>query len=772
VNLLKFQSEAVQRVEVFLQKFLDMRRKGTKKACRAAWDQLITRLGSRPYCEVNDSNNAEIPSVSVVIPTGGGKTITAIACAIKALKIRNSYNNVIVWVVPSDAIYDQTKKYLEVGYLRDFSINSGFNELILKLNGDSWTDYELGSNVLTVILVTQQSIFSEKDDRIFSRRSDLFQSLSYSLLNGKNVSSLKELFEAIKPVFVIDEAHKTYTKLGRNFFRENSLAWCLLEFSATPKEYSSNEYPNVLFSVKADRLVEEQLLKTPLQLHLSPSASVENILDQVIKLRHRLENGLSAEGYLVKPKVLISCFRTSEKQAAERNSAHSIRDLLIGKGVANDKIAFKTSEKNDLGEVDIDSSQCVFEYILTKQALVEGWDAKSVYIVVLVNEIGARLTNFQIVGRGLRQPKKLYFKDPELNSLSVFSAGIKHDDALKALKSYLAGEGLENAMLVSGNSTNSEKILFKPYGSFSAPIFSMKEERAWFDALGIVRAIKTPCEFVSARSFLRYAEINLESSVSYSVDDGITAELDTKNLRVREPMSKYLWRCRFISRLCKLSGDIFYDSVKLINWVETQYDTFLRDPSGDSIFSYDPEGVASYVFNTLKMHFELQRSAAYIDAVRSSKLSRWNFDSKNISIVAEKTQQKFQPFRNSLIGDTPKSLFNNQELDFAYFLDERGFKWLRNNPSKGWYHISGGLSGRFYPDFVVLEQESAEGVYEKVILIETKGGHLLGNLDSQEKIKACEEITRISNGVITVIFDGFEEAKRSLDAYSRKEPLL
>ncbi len=763
MNLLTFQAEAVDRLDQFLRLVARRRQAGSADVCKTAWNESVFRLGGRHYCEMIDASGNDIPCVSIVIPTGGGKTITAMAGAIKALKVRDSRENLIVWVVPSEAIYTQTKEYLTSGYLSEFAMRSGFDRLILKLNGDSWTDFDMGPGCLTVVLVTQQSIFSEKAESIFSRNSDLFQSLSPGILGGRSVKSLKELLEVVRPVFVIDEAHRTYTENGRHFFRSNSLAWCLLEFSATPKYHSSEDYPNVLVSVRADRLVAEQLLKTPLQIHMAPTDSVESILDQVISLRSKLESGLFSEGFFVKPKVLVSCYRTSEEQAHQRNSAHSIRDILAKKGVPKERIAFKTSERDDLGDVSVDTTECVFEYILTKQALVEGWDAKSVYIIVLVNEIGAKLSNFQIVGRGLRQPNRSYFKNPELNSLSVFASGVRQNAALKSLQDFLSGQGLD-ALAVSGDVKDVERIEFKLSGKFSAPMLLLEQDRAWFDSVGVMRATSGLPGHCTARDFLFYSEQNPSSVLAYGVDDGSKSEIESELEIVREPPSPYIWRCRFISRLSNLVGDFFSESKYAVNWVESQFAVFSADQLFDKLCQRDPEGVALFVAHNVRGNFELQRCTAFIEEMKSAKLVSWCFDSEGRSLIADKTQKKFAPFRNSLIGDVPKTLFNMQELDFAYYLDSKGYKWLRNSPGAGWYYLPGGLSGRFYPDFIVLHDEADPNCFRKITLIETKGGHLINNLDSMEKRRSCDEITRISNGSVTVIFDGFEDAKKRLAA--------
>ena len=88
-------------------------------------------------------------------------------------------------------------------------------------------------------------------------------------------------------------------------------------------------------------------------------------------------------------------------------------------------------------------------FIITKTALMEGWDCKSVYAVVLLNEVGATQTTVQLVGRGLRQPERHYFADQSLNELHVLTNSQRHHEAVTVLKEFLENQGLTpSSMLV------------------------------------------------------------------------------------------------------------------------------------------------------------------------------------------------------------------------------------------------------------------------------------------------------------------------------------
>ena len=130
---------------------------------------------------------------------------------------------------------------------------------------------------------------------------------------------------------------------------------------------------------------------------------------EVVGLRNKIAEKAQAAGQTLQPKVLVSVEYTGRKRAGERHSVDEITNILNELGVAEEQIVIKSSERDQLGERDLDDPLEPAQFVLTKTALVEGWDCKSVYIIVLLNNIGARLTNAQIVGRGLRQPRQSYF---------------------------------------------------------------------------------------------------------------------------------------------------------------------------------------------------------------------------------------------------------------------------------------------------------------------------------------------------------------------------
>ena len=64
--------------------------------------------GSRPYVDRTAAGGFAIPHVCFKVPTGGGKTLLAAA----ALERLDQNNGLVLWMVPSNAIYRQTKEKL------------------------------------------------------------------------------------------------------------------------------------------------------------------------------------------------------------------------------------------------------------------------------------------------------------------------------------------------------------------------------------------------------------------------------------------------------------------------------------------------------------------------------------------------------------------------------------------------------------------------------------------------------------------------------------
>lgn len=74
---------------------------------------------------------------------------------------------------------------------------------------------------------------------------------------------------------------------------------------------------------------------------------------------------------------------------------------------------------------------------------------------------------------------------------------------------------------------------------------------------------------------------------------------------------------------------------------------------------------------------------------------------------------------------------NNLEDKALWRMEDSGktFWWYRNKAKKDFYLVAW-KKNRFYPDFILTIGQDDKKTFDKICLIETKDGHLLGNMDT------------------------------------------
>ena len=82
----------------------------------SAWDAAIAEgiaASPDPWRELKDGAGRSIPHVCLKLPTGGGKTLLA-AHSVDRILVNHfkQTNGFVLWIVPSEAIYSQTKTQL------------------------------------------------------------------------------------------------------------------------------------------------------------------------------------------------------------------------------------------------------------------------------------------------------------------------------------------------------------------------------------------------------------------------------------------------------------------------------------------------------------------------------------------------------------------------------------------------------------------------------------------------------------------------------------
>src|SRR5699024_294030 len=99
-----------------------------------------------------------------------------------------------------------------------------------------------------------------------------------------------------------------------------------------------------------------------------------------------------------------------------------IKEQLLGLNIPEEQIAIKTANINDLKGVDLMSPDCPIRYIITINALKEGWDCPFAYILASLANRSSAVEVEQILGRVLRQPHVQKHTSPLLNLSYVLTA--------------------------------------------------------------------------------------------------------------------------------------------------------------------------------------------------------------------------------------------------------------------------------------------------------------------------------------------------------------
>ncbi|NMU07340.1 restriction endonuclease subunit R, partial [Vibrio parahaemolyticus] len=106
------------------------------------------------------------------------------------------------------------------------------------------------------------------------------------------------------------------------------------------------------------------------------------------------------------------------------------------------EIRLKTSDKDELGDDDLLSEMCPVKYIITKDALREGWDCPFAYVLTVLSKMTAKTAITQMIGRVLRQPHARLTQKPSLDECYVYTFDQDVMEAVAGVKQGLEEEGM------------------------------------------------------------------------------------------------------------------------------------------------------------------------------------------------------------------------------------------------------------------------------------------------------------------------------------------
>jgi len=190
----------------------------------------------------------------------------------------------------------------------------------------------------------------------------------------------------------------------------------VLDLTATPKKES-----NIISYVDAVQLKNEHMVKLPVIVYNRDSQS--EVLIDAIDLRNKLEEIASAEyaktGKYIRP---IALFQAQPKGKEDATTFEKLRDKLVDAGIPAEQIAIRTADVNELENVELMSPSCPIRYIITVNALKEGWDCPFAYILASLANKTSQVDVEQILGRILRLPHTSQHTQSALNMSYVLTS--------------------------------------------------------------------------------------------------------------------------------------------------------------------------------------------------------------------------------------------------------------------------------------------------------------------------------------------------------------
>lgn len=459
-----------QRAIEMLGKFLSQAKQSDNVA--QAYSNILQEQNLPPI-PYRDFQFGNVPYVCIRIPTGGGKTVLASHSIVTAGR---NYLEVefpiVLWLVPSTTIRNQTVEALKKnGHPYREQLDKAFNHQVLVLDIDEVTNIrpqDIGSKTIVVVSTRQNLTVADTSGRKvyayhenfephFAKvgkdhpRYEQLETVSEADLKenglttsdlGKIKYSFANLLALHNPLIIIDEAHNARTTLTFDTLRRIHPA-AIIEFTATPNESLDNG-SNILFNVSASELKAEEMIKLPIMLAEEPQGWKQAVGDAVAN-RNRLAIEAQKDTDYIRPIALLQAEAKNGEVTVEVLKNYLLEELNI----EPEKIAVVTGTQRELDDINLFSPSCPIEYIITIEALKEGWDCPFAYVFCSVKQVSSSKDAEQLLGRVLRMPYARRRVIEDLNRAYAHLATTSFAKAATELKDKLIAMGFEELDLAN-----------------------------------------------------------------------------------------------------------------------------------------------------------------------------------------------------------------------------------------------------------------------------------------------------------------------------------
>jgi type III restriction enzyme len=406
----------------------------------------------------------EMPYICLRLPTGGGKTVLAshAVSVVQKAYLEQDYP-IVLWLVPTNTIREQTLEALKtVGhpYRQALENEFGLDRLRVFDVGEVTQIRRQDIDRKTLVIVGTLAALRVEDTsgrKVYAHHED-FEPHFVGFLNpgsqlelitesdvqenglrhdniGKIKASFANLLALHQPLVIMDEAHNARTPLTFETLKRVHPA-CVIELTATPDSRNTSA-SNVLYRCSASELKAENMIKLPIVLteHNDWQAAVRD----AVLTGKKLSLEAMKENDFVRPIVLFQAEAKNGDVTVEVLKTHLIEQQHVNER----EIAVATGKQRELEGLDLFSPACPIKYIITIEALKEGWDCSFAYVFCSVKDVRSSKDAEQLLGRVMRMP---YAKRRSCEMLNRAYAHLASPDfavAAKQLTDQLIDMGFE-----------------------------------------------------------------------------------------------------------------------------------------------------------------------------------------------------------------------------------------------------------------------------------------------------------------------------------------
>jgi hypothetical protein len=445
------------------------------------------------------------------------------------------------------------------------------------------------------------------------------------------------------------------------------------------------------------------------------------------------------KGEYIRPIALLQAQPKSQTRAT--TTVEQLKKMLLDKKIPEEQIKIKTSDVDELTGIDLFSKKCEVRYILTVNALAEGWDCSFAYVLISVANLGAKVAVEQIIGRIIRMPHARRKSDEAMNRSYVFASSENFNEAANKVIKGLEDNGYSRSDFVGVADENNysdpleaKKAIKK---DLKVPMMAIGKDKLSFeDLLGE--------EFKLAKQ-----DADFEFKIHYDFDGQATIDIteDDEWLQGKQLSLPYQY----------LDGDHSVD--ELVSWLDKKMRFSMVSPEDKAAFI--EKAVHTQINKHKRTLPELSvnrylladRLAVVINDILEShakKIFNGFLVKKGIALGLFDSY----PTTIALKSPVPKVFNKNlyERID-AINGEERGFVdridlgaldnieyWVRNREKVDPFYIQGWHRGKFYPDFVAVTKKG------NIIVLEWKGEDRISNEDTAYKVEIGKIWEKLGRG--------------------------